>query len=59
MLLGRGSQGATGRSKEDRRVKHFCSGKKVLVERSPVGSRHGAAPPRWPARARGADVVPP
>jgi|EP00966_Prymnesium_polylepis_P099835 hypothetical protein len=32
MLVGRGSEGATGRAKEPRRVKHFCSRKQILVE---------------------------
>eukprot|EP00966_Prymnesium_polylepis_P250100 5782076-Prymnesium_polylepis.1 len=32
MLVGRGSKGATGRAEEPRRVKHFCSGKQILVE---------------------------
>eukprot|EP00966_Prymnesium_polylepis_P247728 5728323-Prymnesium_polylepis.1 len=32
MLVGRGSEGATGRAKRAGRVKHFCSGKTILVE---------------------------
>eukprot|EP00966_Prymnesium_polylepis_P084189 1948677-Prymnesium_polylepis.1 len=46
MLVGRGSQGATGRAKEDSRVKHFCSGKTILVE-SAVSADTGHVPDTW------------